>query len=123
MINTMMPLVSLTHQYPVISNAVLSASFFALGGLLYGRKPKTLGFLLMIPVLGVVWYWGQAFGGIFSGMGTDPNTIPPMLILAIPAFVVWRIRRQQLHLPPGFGAEGGSPSSASLGSSSARRRD
>ncbi|MFZ0994715.1 MAG: hypothetical protein WAO09_01865 [Candidatus Dormiibacterota bacterium] len=95
MINTMTPLVTLTHQYPVISNAVLAASFFTLAALLYGRKPKTLGFLLLIPVLGAVWYWGQAFGGIFSGMGTDPNTIPPLLILAIPAFVIWRSRRLQ----------------------------
>jgi hypothetical protein len=117
MINTMLPLVSLTHQYPVISNAVLAASFLALAGLLYGRKPKTLGFLFMIPVLGVVWYWGQAFGGIFSGMGTDPNTIPPMLILAIPAFVVWRNRRQ-LHQAPGLGVERGAPSPAAPGSSS-----
>jgi hypothetical protein len=106
MINTMMPLVTLTHQYPVISNAVLSASFFALAGLLYGRNPKTGGFVLMIPVLGVVWYWGQAFGGIFSGMGTDPNTIPPLLLLAIPAFVVWRARRQNVLAPPGMGPEG-----------------
>ena len=106
MINTMMPLVTLTHQYPVISNALLAGSFFALAGLLYGRHPKTAGFVLMIPVLGVVWYWGQAFGGIFSGMGTDPNTIPPMLLLAIPAFVVWRARRQKAPAAPGTGAGG-----------------
>jgi hypothetical protein len=95
MINTMTPLVTLTQQYPVVSNAVLAASMFALAGLLYGRNPKTLGFLLLVPVLGAIWYWGQAFGGIFSGMGTDPNTIPPLLILTIPAFVIWRSRRQQ----------------------------
>jgi hypothetical protein len=104
MINTMMPLVTLTHQYPVISNVVLSASFLALAGLLYGRNPKTVGLLLIIPVLGVVWYWGQAFGGIFSGMGTDPNTVPPLLLLAIPAVTVWRARRQKVLVPPGIGA-------------------
>ncbi|MGA7087798.1 MAG: hypothetical protein WA695_05790 [Candidatus Dormiibacterota bacterium] len=94
MINTMTPLVTLTQQYPAISNAVLAASLFALAGLLYGRNPKTLGFLLLVPVLGAIWYWGQAFGGIFSGMGTDPNTIPPLLVLTIPAFVIWRARRR-----------------------------
>lgn len=123
MINTMMPLVSLTHQYPVISNAVLSAAFFALAGLLYGRKPKTLGFIFMIPVLAAVWYWGQAFGGIFSGMGTDLNTIPPLLILAVPAFVVWRTRRQHFRLPEGLGADGAAPSPAVPGSASARPGD
>jgi hypothetical protein len=95
MINTMTPLVTLTHQYPVISNAVLAASFFAVAALLYGRKPKTLGFLLLVPVLLVIWYWGQAFGGIFSGMGTDPNTPPLIVLLAIPVWIIWRARRQQ----------------------------
>ncbi len=95
MINSMTPLVTLTHEYPVISNAVLAASFFGVAGLLYGRRPKTLGFILLALVLGVIWYWGQAFGGIFSGMGTDPNTPPLMVILAIPAWVIWRARRRQ----------------------------
>jgi hypothetical protein len=123
MINTMMPLVTLTHQYPVISNAVLSASFFAVAGLLYGRNPKTVGFVLMIPVLGVVWYWGQAFGGIFSGMGTDPNTIPPLLILAIPAFVVWRARQHQVQSPPGTGMGGVATAAAVPGSPSGTSGD
>jgi hypothetical protein len=95
MINTMTPFVTLTHQYPIISNAVLAVSFLALAGLLYGRRPKTAGFVLLVPVIIVVWYWGQAFGGIFSGMGTDPNTPPLLVLLAIPAWAIWRSRRQR----------------------------
>lgn len=42
-----------------------------------------------------------------------------MLLLAIPAFVVWRTRRQQTHLPPGVGREGGVPLVPVPGASSA----
>ncbi|HVB14121.1 MAG TPA: hypothetical protein VNH38_05120 [Candidatus Dormibacteraeota bacterium] len=95
MFNTMTPLATWSYHYPALSNAILVVALLAVAGLLYGRHPKTAGFVLMVPVLGVIWYFGQAFGGILSGMGTDPNTIPPLLILTIPAYVIWRARRTQ----------------------------
>ncbi|HEY6539166.1 MAG TPA: hypothetical protein VI138_09055, partial [Candidatus Dormibacteraeota bacterium] len=87
MVNSMTPVAAATHQHPVVANAVLTISLLAVAALLYGRRPKSAGFGLMAVVMAVMWYWGQAFGGIFSGMGTDPATIPPLLILAMPAWV------------------------------------
>jgi len=57
---------------------------------MFGRHPRIIGFALLGVTLLVVWYWGQAFGGIFSGMGTDPNTPPLLAVMAIPAWTVLR---------------------------------
>ena len=119
MINSMTPVATWTHQYPVLSNAILVVALLALAGLLYGKHPKTSGFVLMVPVLAVIWYWGQAFGGIFSGMGTDPNTIPPLLILAIPAYVIWRARRAQGEPPAALPGAGGQDDSLPVGPTAA----
>ena len=100
MVSSMTPLVSFTHAHPVLSNAVFAAALLAVAALLIGRAPKALGFGLLGVVLLVMWYWGQAFGGLFSGMGTDPNTPPLMVLLAIPAAVAWQARR------PGAAEEG-----------------
>jgi hypothetical protein len=104
MINTMIPLATLTHQYPVASNAIFAASLLAVAFLLYGRRPKTAGFVLLGAVLLGIWYWGQAFGGIFSGMGTDPNTTPLFVLLALPAWMIWRASRSR----PGAAVTAGS---------------
>jgi hypothetical protein len=94
MVSSMTPLVTFTHAHPALSNAVLAAALLAVGGLLFGRAPKTFGVVLLGISLLFMWYWGQAFGGIFSGMGTDPSTPPVLVLLAIPAAVTWQARRR-----------------------------
>ncbi|MGC2191159.1 MAG: hypothetical protein WA751_02375 [Candidatus Dormiibacterota bacterium] len=98
MVASMTPLVTYTHAHPVLFNAVFAASLLAVALLLFGRAPKAIGFLLLGAVLGVMWYWGQAFGGIFSGMGTDPGSPPLLTLLAVPAVVTWHLRRHPVSL-------------------------
>lgn len=119
MVASMTPLVTFTHAYPVVSNAILSASWFAVAAMLFGRKPKAAGFLLLGLALLVMWYWGQAFGGIFSGMGTDPNTPPLLALLAIPAGVAWHQRRYRVGARAAV--ESGAPRSPEIAQSSLRR--
>ncbi|MGH7640587.1 MAG: hypothetical protein ACREOL_06735 [Candidatus Dormibacteria bacterium] len=94
MVPSLIPLVTFTHAEPVLSNALLATALLLVAVLLYGRSPKAAGFVLMAVVLGAIWYWGQAIGGIFSGMGTDPNTIPPLALLAVPAGLAWSGRHR-----------------------------
>jgi hypothetical protein len=51
-------------------------------GPLVARRPNV--FLLAGGVLSVLfWFSGQGFGGIFTGSGTDPNTGPLVVLLAL----------------------------------------
>lgn len=83
-----------TRHVPGLWNAALAVSLAACGALLIGRKPRRAGFVLLCVVLAVLWYWGQAIGGIFSGMGTDPNTPPVFLLMAVPAWTASRRARE-----------------------------
>lgn len=94
MLSSLQPAVTITHANPVLWNAVYSVWLLLVGLLMFGRRPKTLGFILLGAVLVLTWYWGQAVGGMFNGMGTDPNTPPLLVLMAMPAWVVWRRRRQ-----------------------------
>ncbi|MGC1194682.1 MAG: hypothetical protein WA976_07815 [Candidatus Dormiibacterota bacterium] len=93
MVSSMTPLVTFTHTHPVLSNALFALALLSVAVLLFGRAPKAVGFVCLGAVLLVMWYWGQAFGGIFSGMGTDPGSPPLLALLAIPAGVTWQLRR------------------------------
>ena len=95
MVSSMTAMVAFTYTHPVLSNAVFAGALLAVAALLFGRAPKALGFLLLGVVLVAMWYWGQAFGGIFSGMGTDPGTPPLLVLLALPAGTVWQLRRHR----------------------------
>ncbi|MGA8015389.1 MAG: hypothetical protein WCB85_05680 [Candidatus Dormiibacterota bacterium] len=99
--------VQLTTHLPALWNAGISAAMLGIAVLLFGRRPRLAGFALLGITLAVIWYWGQAFGGIFDGMGTDPNTPPLFAILAVPAWAVWRgvverdsLRRTAVTLSP-----------------------
>lgn len=107
MIPSMNTGVQLTTHLPALWNAGISAAMLGIAVLLFGRRPRLAGFVLLGITLPVIWYWGQAFGGIFDGMGTDPNTPPLFAILAIPAWAVWRgvverdtVRRTAVRLSP-----------------------
>jgi len=90
MVSTMSPAVHLTSYLPALWNAGFAAVMLAISACMFGRHPRVIGFALLGVTLLVVWYWGQAFGGIFSGMGTDPNTPPLLAVMAIPAWTVFR---------------------------------
>ena len=84
-----------TAHLPQLWNAGLALALLAIGALLWGRRPKLTGFLLMALVLAVIWFWGEAIGGIFDGMGTDPNSAPLLGLMALPAWVAWRSSRRR----------------------------
>jgi hypothetical protein len=92
MVSTMSPAIRLTSHLPGLWNAGFTAVMFAIAVLMFGRRQSVTGFVLFGITLLVMWYWGQAFGGIFSGMGTDLNTPPLFVVMAIPAWTILRER-------------------------------
>ena len=50
---------------------------------------RRVGIFLAVGVLlsVVMWVTGQAFGGILTGSGTDPNTGPMIVVLALASAV------------------------------------
>ncbi|HVC22595.1 MAG TPA: hypothetical protein VNH82_04115 [Candidatus Dormibacteraeota bacterium] len=92
---TLTPGVTVTQANPVLWNAVFAILLFAIAILLFGPHPKTLGYWILGTTLVAIWYWGQALGGVFNSMGTDPNTPPLFVLLAIPGWLVWQANRQE----------------------------
>ncbi|MEB3103494.1 hypothetical protein [Ferviditalea candida] len=80
--------VYLTGDQPVLWNAILTlvllllAAVYLSGGFSRG--------VLWLSMLWLFWSWwfGQDFGGIFSGMGTDFNSIP---VLALFTLAAWNV--------------------------------
>jgi hypothetical protein len=92
MMSTLSPAVRLTGHLPVLWNAGFTVVMLAIAILMFGRHPRVIGFVMLGITLLVVWYWGQALGGVFSGMGTDLNTPPLFVVMAIPAWTILRGR-------------------------------
>lgn len=70
-----------TAHHPVLWNGAFTAIMAIIGiGLLSARAAKKWLWITALWLL-ITWWIGQAFGGIFSGMGTDPNLSFPLLLL------------------------------------------
>lgn len=77
--------VSVTGGHGVMITLALAALQFALAaGVLFARHPRPW---LVASILWCLcaWWFGQAFGMLFTGLGTDPNVAPlaALLIVAI----------------------------------------
>lgn len=71
---------------PVLYNAVAIGLLAALALGIWSGRWSAQALALSILVSVVAWVPGQAFGGLLTGMGTDPNTAP---LLALLALSVW----------------------------------
>jgi hypothetical protein len=56
------------------------------------------GLVLAIVTAAAIWVVGQAFGGIFTGAGTDPNSGPLLALLAV---AYWPLRPAPDSITPG----------------------
>jgi hypothetical protein len=72
---------ALPHSGSAVPWLLAVASLVVAAGPLLSRRPTA--FLVMGVVLqGLYWVTGMAFGGILTGMGTDPNIAPLIALLA-----------------------------------------
>lgn len=77
------PVAGLAQAHPVAANT-LEAAWIAVAALLLAhRATRTRRVTLVVAaaLFGYAWFFCMGFGGLFTGLGTDPNT-PPLLFAA-----------------------------------------
>ncbi len=66
-------------------NALLVVFFIALGVWILAAKSSSLHTALVVSLIGAIglWWFFEAFGMVFSGMSTDPNTGPLIILMTL----------------------------------------
>jgi hypothetical protein len=75
---------------------VMAAASVAIGVCVAAGWRPRLFLGLSIGVSLALWVFGQGFGGIFQGKGTDPNAGPLFVLFAV---VMWSLTRPHNHQP------------------------
>ncbi len=75
----------LAASSPVLVNLLFAIPMFAAGILLLFRNMKVFytGFWLSILIALFIWWAGEGFGQMFTPLGTDPNSGPLLILLAL----------------------------------------
>jgi hypothetical protein len=74
----------LIAQRGLATSVMLAAVLMLIGVAVWLPRPATRAALVLaIALAAVIWVIGEAFGGIFTGQGTDPNTGPLLGLLAL----------------------------------------
>ena len=75
---------SLVAGHGLAASIVLAAVFTMIAVGVYLPRPAAVACLVLaIVVAAVIWVFGQALGGILTGVGTDPNSGPLLALLAL----------------------------------------
>ena len=92
---------SLVAGRGLAASVALAAALAAIAaGVCLPRPAAKATLVLAIVVATVIWVFGQAFGGIFTGTATDPNSGPLLVLLALaywPRGTTARIRPRARH--------------------------
>ncbi|MBX5467614.1 MAG: hypothetical protein K6U14_09030 [Firmicutes bacterium] len=83
----MAPVVALAGRDPVPFNAALVIGMAAVAIFAFGPRPRPWAHALAALLLLGFWVFGQGFGMVFTGMGTDPGTPPILALLMVPAWL------------------------------------
>jgi hypothetical protein len=90
---TLAPVVAWSYHAPVPFNLLVVLVLGVLAWRLTGRRADAFAFGLAALFLGFVWWWGEGFGGVLTGMATDLNTAPLVALMLVPAWYGWRARQ------------------------------
>ena len=69
--------------YPIAVTLTVLLAVTAVSVYLPWSQARKAGLVLAIVLAALFWVFGEAFGGVFTGMATDPNTGPLLALLAI----------------------------------------
>ncbi|MHB1611168.1 MAG: hypothetical protein ACYCT0_05695 [Sulfobacillus sp.] len=87
-VKVLSPVVNFSAKNPHLLNGILVLGMISVGILLLYRGRWTFwGFWIGTALLLFMWIFGQGFGGVFSGMGTDPNAAPLWFMLMLPSYM------------------------------------
>jgi hypothetical protein len=82
--------VRLAFHEPVLVNLILVMAMAYVAWGVYGSRPRLFAYVVALALLAVIWWLGEGFGGIFTGMSTDLNTAPLMLLMMVPGWMAFR---------------------------------
>lgn len=87
----------LSSQHPLVWNSIFVAVMFFLS-ISYAFDLHHRIFSILVFVW-LVWSWwfGQDFGGVFSGMGTDLNSIAVIILWTMTTWILYRQRSKTLY--------------------------
>lgn len=75
----------------LMASIVLATALVVIAtGIYLPRRAVTAILALAIVTAGLIWIFGEAFGGIFTGSATDPNSGPLLMVLTL---AYWPSRR------------------------------
>jgi len=81
---------SLVRGQGLAASVFLAAALVVIAAGVYLRPPAAKATLVLaVVVAAVIWVFGEALGGILTGVGTDPNSGP---LLALLALAYWPLR-------------------------------
>ncbi len=80
-------IVSLSYSHAVWINLALVLAMAYLAWGLYGAHPQPSAYALAALLLALIWWLGQGFGDIFTGMATDLNTVPLIGLMMVPGWM------------------------------------
>ncbi len=96
---------SLVAGQGLAASIVLAAALVVIAlGVYLPRSAAKATLVLAIVVAAVIWVFGEAFGGILTGGGTDPNSGP---LLALLALAYWPLRTTATPIPAAAVADEG----------------
>ncbi len=93
---------NITQNAEGVLNAILVVLFLALAIGIAFVRPRYLPALLSISIFVsiLLWWITQAFGMLFTGMATDPNSAPLLIIVALACWPTLAHYQQKQHLLP-----------------------
>jgi hypothetical protein len=86
--------VRLSFHQPVLVNLILVLAMAYVAWGLYGPRPQMGAYVVALTLLVAIWWLGEGFGDIFTGMSTDLNTAPLMALMMVPGWMAFRAERR-----------------------------
>jgi hypothetical protein len=94
---TIKPVINAATSHPVLANSIEVGVSLVTALTLFLRKPLTLLYLLPAAWAIFIWWFGLGVGGTLTGLGTDPNSPPLMLLLVLPAWLSASARHKRFR--------------------------
>ncbi len=84
---TIRPVINAATSHPVLANSIEVGVSLVTALTLFLRKPSTLLYLLPAAWVTFIWWFGLGVGGTLTGLGTDPNSPPLIILLVLPTWL------------------------------------
>lgn len=85
--HTMLWTVTVSYDHPVIVNLILILALAFVSWRLFSERPGLTAYVMAGVLMFVLWWCGQGFGALFTGMSTDLNSMPLLALMMLPGWL------------------------------------